>query len=67
MGIVITDDSSETRIALQRLCREQLKRKLLADILADITVCKMEGWDWRAYPQEIRDMMNDILGGNQNG
>ena len=34
-------------IALNALAREQMKYKLMADIRADIEVCKLEGTDYK--------------------
>ena len=39
-------------IALNTLAREQMKYKLMADIRADIEVCKLEGID---YNDEVRE------------
>lgn len=52
--------------AMNRLAREQLKRKLLADILTDLTICEIEGWDKREYIAEIRQLI-DGLDGDQTG
>ena len=52
---------SDTRRALQVLAREQLILKLLADILFDINVCRLEGWDWREFPREIIKAVSDIV------
>lgn len=35
--------------ALNNLCREEMIKKLLADILMDLTVCEIEGWDKKTY------------------
>lgn len=40
---------NETSRALNDLARHQMIRKLLMDILLDINVCELEGWDWREY------------------
>lgn len=56
----IERDKNSNR-ALQSLCREQLVCKILADIAADISVCRLEGWDWRELPQRIKNEMGKIL------
>ena len=38
---------------LNTLAREQMKRKLLADLAVDATVCGIEGYDFGAYLDEI--------------
>lgn len=35
--------------ALNNLCREEMIKKLLADILMDLTVCEFEGFDKKEY------------------
>lgn len=56
-----TDDCSER---LNVLAREQMKHKLLADIMVDLTVCQIEGWDYRAYLFELRDLVQSIIDEN---
>lgn len=55
----------EERKALQILCREQLKLKLLADINQDIMVCKIEGWDYKEYLNSLVTMINEFLRGTE--
>lgn len=45
---------------LQRLAREQAKANILRDIMIDLTVCKVEGWDCHEYINELREMLNEI-------
>ena len=47
----------ETAWALNRLAREQMKHRLLCDILADLTVCEIEGWDKAEY---INELMTEV-------
>jgi hypothetical protein len=42
---------------LNVLAREQMKTKLLADILVDMKICKLEGWNATEYITEIIDML----------
>ena len=53
--------TEEEKKALQTLCREQLKIKILADIKQDITVCKIEGWDYKEYLNELIDLIRFFL------
>lgn len=39
--------------ALNRLAREQMKLRLLADIRTDLVVCEIEGWDARDYLHDL--------------
>lgn len=52
IGFRYTEKESK---AVQDLARHQMIEKLLADILADLVVCKLEGWDPWEYPRLLRD------------
>ena len=41
--------------AVQDLARHHMIEKLLADILEDMTICGLEGWDIWEYPRLLRD------------
>lgn len=45
---------------LNRLARERMKQRLLTDILTDLQVCELEGWDKLEYITELRDMLNTL-------
>lgn len=47
-------------MALNKLARERMKLKLLADIQFDLQVCEIEGWNKTEYIQQIRDLVNGI-------
>lgn len=66
MGVELIPATPETRKALNRLAREQIKLRLLADIRFDLAVCEIEGWDKAEYLNELKDMINE-LGGEKNG
>ena len=42
-----------TAKTLNRLAREQMKARLLADIAADAQVCLLEGWSFVEYIEEL--------------
>ena len=44
---------SDESAALNRLAREQMKHRLLADVIVDMTVCELEGWDMMEYAKEL--------------
>ena len=48
-------------IAQNTLAREQMKYKLMADIRADIEVCKLEGIDYREYLKELKQIIDEFL------
>lgn len=45
----------ETEYALQMAARHEMIHKLLADILADTMICKLNGGDPREYTEMIID------------
>ena len=57
-GIIIDPKDA---YALQHLAREQMKTKLLADILTDMTICQLEGWDVLEYSRELHEIIDGII------
>jgi hypothetical protein len=51
----------DTALTLNRLGREQMKLRLLADIMVDLTVCELEGLDKREYARELHTLLDEIL------
>ena len=47
-----------TAYQLQKLARHQMICKLYADILQDLMVCDIEGWDKTEYIKELQDCLN---------
>ena len=66
MGVQLIPGTPEARKALNRLAREKMKYRLLADISLDLVICELEGWDKLEYLNELKDMIN-ALGGGKNG
>ena len=54
------DLDKETRRAMQLVAREEMKMRIYADILADIMICDIEGWDKMEYIIELQDMLNTL-------
>jgi 5'(3')-deoxyribonucleotidase len=50
----------ETAKRLNDLAREQLKTKLMNDILIDMTICKIEGWDIKEYLQDLKNLIDSL-------
>lgn len=48
-------------IEYNRLAREKHKKKLLEDILFDMQVSRLEGWDVMQYLYELRDLLDSII------
>lgn len=63
MGVELIPAAPETRKALNRLARKQIKLRLLADIRFDLAVCEIEGWDKLEYLNELKSMIDDLGGG----
>ena len=57
---MIGELTPEGRKALNRLAREQAKEKLLRDVLFDLNVCKLEGWDAKEYLDELIEILMGI-------
>ncbi len=56
------EENAETSKALQNLARESMKLQLMRDIMVDMTVCEIEGWDKLEYLRDLQDMINSIGG-----
>lgn len=52
-------DSAYAR-TVNELARAKFKHKLLADILVDLQICEIEGWDKSEYIRELKNMINSI-------
>ena len=50
--MIIIPDTATAR-ALNRLAREQMKLRNLADVRIDLTICEIEGWDQREYIDDL--------------
>ena len=58
--MVMEDLDKETRRAMQLVAREEMKMKIYADILVDIMICDIEGWEKMEYIIELQDMLNTL-------
>lgn len=63
MDVILNPDTQEARKALNRLAREKMKYRLLADISLDLAVCEIEGWNKLEYLNELKSMIDDLGGG----
>ncbi len=57
----------EIPAALNRLAREQMKARLLADIAVDLQVCGLEGYDPSEYIDELLGEVERIAVGVRGG
>lgn len=65
MSIKLTPDTPATRQALNRLAREEMKHRLMADISTDLMVCELEGWGKLEYLDELMAMISGLRGGEK--
>ena len=52
---IVFDDNPETSRALNTLARHSMIQRLYHDILIDLTVCDLEGWDKREYINQLKE------------
>lgn len=68
MSIQFTPDTPATRRAFNRLAREKMKLRLLADIRMDLMVCEIEGWNKLEYLDELLALVQELRkGGGDDG
>lgn len=58
---VCFSDEPEMPKKLNRLAREEMKLMLLRDIARDMTVCMIEGWDYKDYLCELKKEIERFL------
>lgn len=58
MNGVITDGNPETSRKLQELARHQMIERLYKDILFDMQVCEIEGWDKMEYINQLKECIS---------
>lgn len=46
---------------LNKLWREEMKLKLLADINVDLVICEIEWWDKTEYIKDLQNLLNNML------
>ena len=49
------------RKKIQDAARHQFINKMYAELLGDMEICKLEGWDVLEYPRMLRDAINRIF------
>lgn len=59
-GKVEENNNKETAKALNDLARHQLICKIYADILADMQVCEVEGWNKLEFIQILQEKLNSL-------
>ena len=59
MSIQFTPDTPATRRAFNRLAREKMKLRLLADIRMDLMVCELEGYSKLEYLDQLEEELQN--------
>lgn len=62
MGVVF-EGGEQTRCKAQELARHQMIVKLEADILFDMQVCDIEGWDKTEYLKMLKELIDSFVEG----
>lgn len=60
-GIQLIPDTKETRLALQKCARENMKLRLLKDIQIDLIVCELEGFSKTEYLFDLAELVNSFI------
>lgn len=64
-GIQFVPDTEYTRYELQKLARERFIEYMLSEILFDLQVCAIEGWDKMEFINRLKHEL-ETLGGNSD-
>ena len=51
----------DTRRTMNNLSRLHMTERLLRDILFDLEVCRLEGWDCREYIHDLQGIVNGLV------
>lgn len=51
-------EEANIKKALNTLARHKMIERLYRDILVDMTVCEIEGWDKMEYIRELQEVIN---------
>lgn len=62
-GIRLVGENAAKR--LHELAREEMKLKILNDILIDKEICKIEGWDSSTYIKDVINILTSLLPHNK--
>ena len=58
MSGIVLDGNLDTPYKLQVLARHKMICRLEADILTDMTICEIEGWDKMEYINMLKELIN---------
>ena len=55
------NETNDVALALNTIAREKMKLRLLKDIRVDIMVCQLEGYDYKRYLLELKQIIDEFL------
>ena len=64
MSVII--ENEEQAKVLNQLAREQMIQRLLQDIVMDLYICDIEGWDKLEYLKRLQREINHFKTGDKN-
>lgn len=60
-GVKLIGDQKTCSKALNDLCREQMKFKIMADLRMDLLVCELEDYDKLEYLYELKELIDSFV------
>jgi len=64
---IMLDKNIDTPKRLNDLAREQMRLKLLNDILIDLKICQIEGWDTIKYLKSLQTLISSFITNGRGG
>lgn len=61
MSVVLVPDTQESRKALQEAARHQFILKMYQEIMFDMKVCEIEGWDKMEFIRMLAAVLNQFI------
>mgnify|MGYP001168672119 FL=1 len=49
-----------TPLSVNDLARAKFKEKMLRDIMCDLMICEIEGWDKKEYINSLKELINSL-------
>lgn len=56
----LSEMTADERWKLNELARHHLIKRLYAEILFDMNVCKLEGWDQMSFIRQLQELLNSF-------
>lgn len=62
----LSEMTIDERWTLNELARHQLIHSVYADILMDMQICKLEGWDTMGFIKQLQELLNSFRRNNHD-